>query len=190
LGLALEASDDEEGGATGRVGIPTVTAHAMEGDRNQRLASGMDGDLSKSSRASGLQPPAACEAGRPQQSAPRETSGQRPVLDFAGATAALGGRTDLLRELLGIFLQDVPERLRAARDACRNGDIETLRQMAHSIKGSAGTVRAWRLYDTARELESAARADQKERCALLLRDLEAEVKNVLAAVGEHQWPSP
>jgi HPt (histidine-containing phosphotransfer) domain-containing protein len=67
----------------------------------------------------------------------------------------LGGDETILLEIVKIFLEDTPQLLASMESAEAAGDAKTLRRLAHSLKGSAGTVGATALQASALGLEQA-----------------------------------
>lgn len=64
----------------------------------------------------------------------------------------LGG-DELLRKMIDIFLDRVPNRIKAAQDALKTMDFKTIRYEAHSIKSSAGNLGAGSLQRHAQTAE-------------------------------------
>jgi HPt (histidine-containing phosphotransfer) domain-containing protein len=58
--------------------------------------------------------------------------------------------------------------------ALRSGDISTLGDQAHAIKGASANLKALRMQQVAERLESAARAGNKEQLAMMVSELERE----------------
>jgi HPt (histidine-containing phosphotransfer) domain-containing protein len=80
-----------------------------------------------------------------------------PVLDLVALAHILevgDGGLGLLDELMGIFQQDQPPRLNKLREAVNSGDLVTIRDISHAIRGSAGTMGASRLRAAAGMLEA------------------------------------
>ncbi|MGE0445794.1 MAG: Hpt domain-containing protein [Vicinamibacterales bacterium] len=50
----------------------------------------------------------------------------------------VGGDTEVLREIVGLFLEDVPMRLAALSEALHEGDLTATYRAAHTLKGAAG----------------------------------------------------
>ena len=78
------------------------------------------------------------------------------------AVCRIGDSLDraLLREMLGYFIDENKRRLSQSTDAVQGGNRDTLRQLAHAIRGSAALIGAGRLHDIAWALEmDAARGD-------------------------------
>jgi HPt (histidine-containing phosphotransfer) domain-containing protein len=113
---------------------------------------------------------------------------ERPV-DLAVALRWLGGDRQLLRELVGIFVDDGPKRLEALRDAMTAADVQQLEQIAHSLKGSAAILGAVRLQESALALEEAAQNGFADDNAHLVPELVHEVESVIAFFADPAWPA-
>ncbi len=59
-----------------------------------------------------------------------------PPVDLAVALRQAGGDTSLLIELVGIFLEDLSARLQALHRATSTADMESVRFVAHTLRGS------------------------------------------------------
>ena len=99
----------------------------------------------------------------------------------------LGGDQGLLRELVGIFVDDGPKRLEALRAAMTAADVQQLEQVAHSLKGSAAILGAARLQESALALEEAAHDGRAESGVHLVAQLAREVEQVIAFFADPAW---
>ena len=125
--------------------IVAMTAHAMTGDRDRCLAAGMDGYMTKPFHQSLL-----FEVVE-QGSAGAST---KPVaLNRNELMERLGGDTELLAEVIDLFLSDCPKRLADIKAAVDAGDAEQLRTAAHALKGAAGTIAAASVFEASQMLE-------------------------------------
>ena len=83
-----------------------------------------------------------------------------PIIDPAAVESlrTLGGNDNgaFLREIIGIFLADTPERIAVLKQALAAGDRDGVLRAAHSIKGSAGSLGVSALHSAARRLEADA----------------------------------
>ena len=73
------------------------------------------------------------------------------------------GEPDIVADVAGVFLTDVPERLRLIREAVDRGDQGTAERLSHSLKSSAAMLGARALSRIAGEFETRARAGVVER---------------------------
>jgi histidine phosphotransfer protein HptB len=79
-----------------------------------------------------------------------------------------------LRELIGVFLSDTPERIAELRRGLETGDAPLFTRAAHSIKGSSSNLGASRLRAVAERLEHDARTAGLGALGERLGELEAE----------------
>jgi signal transduction histidine kinase/CheY-like chemotaxis protein len=112
--------------ATGYRGpIVAVTAHAMAGDRERCESAGCDGYLSKPvERAQLIGTVARFMA-----------AAQPPEPDLVSTLVDDQDMEDIVRQ----YVRDLPQRSSAILRAFQVSDVETLKRLAHQLKGSAGT---------------------------------------------------
>lgn len=84
---------------------------------------------------------------------------------------------ELVDEVMAVFVSETPERVRRLADAAKQGDMEQLVRLAHSLKGVCGTMHAEPLRELSYQVEMAARVGE----AQVAGDL---VPQVLAMLGE------
>src|ERR1039458_8576868 len=134
--------------------IIAMTANAMRGDREQCLAEGMDGYIAKPIRT----PELVAELSRfttSSQPTPPKPAAPAPegCIDWQAAWAHLEGDRDLLRELAGLFLEDLPQQMEAIRHAVNPPQAHDLERLAHRLKGSVGNFAAKPAFQAAFQLE-------------------------------------
>ena len=100
------------------------------------------------------------------------------VLDREDALARVGGDTELLAEIAGLFLAEYPGLLAELRIAISEGDAKKLERTAHALKGSVANFGAKPAVDSASALERAGRAGD----IALARGLIGGLEQVLAAL--------
>jgi two-component system sensor histidine kinase/response regulator len=93
-------------------------------------------------------------------------------LDEAVALSRVGGDVELLREVVGLFLDDYPQSLELIREAVARGDQSSLERHAHSLKGSVSTFGAQEAFEAALALEKQGRSGDLARAQDGLRRLE------------------
>ncbi len=111
------------------------------------------------------------------------------VFDQTAALARLDGDSELLWELVTLFLDDYPRLLEEINEAIVRGDSQALARAAHSLKGAVGVFAAQGAFAAALTLEQMGRTGDltqaEEAYASLERELEA-LKSAFAALKGHK----
>jgi CheY-like chemotaxis protein/HPt (histidine-containing phosphotransfer) domain-containing protein len=141
------------------VPIIAMTAHAMTGDAERYLASGMDGYVSKPIRVELLRAEIERVAGERLQGVNQEMKKTEKELttaplDMAELLARVENDLELMRDLVAVFREDFPKQLQSLRAAVENGDAKRVAASAHTLKGMLGNLAAH---------DAAARAAQLEQ---------------------------
>ena len=97
------------------------------------------------------------------------------------------GSLTLEREVLGLFLAQLPLSIEQLRFATTDRDWQIA---AHTIKGSARAVGAWRIANLALEAEKTSGVDDEDDRLRLLGALEQACEDVEAYVDEAFPPVP
>jgi two-component system, sensor histidine kinase and response regulator len=179
---AIRALEMKSGG---HIPILAMTAHAMRGDREKYIASGMDGYISKPiqpttlfgeiDRCLGLQKGRATMADNSV-----ETTEQ---VDLVSLLQRVEGDKELLAEMVQVFLEDLLNLLNTMRDALQHGDMVVLERSAHSLKGAAGNLSAKQAADAAMKLEKDAKNNDAESARESLAGVERVMKIVVPALS-------
>jgi HPt (histidine-containing phosphotransfer) domain-containing protein len=94
-----------------------------------------------------------------------------------------GDNGEFLREIVGIFFQDTPQRIAEMDQSVLAGDVVRFTRAAHSIKGSSSNLGAIALRSAAEKLEHAARLQGLSDVAGLLADVKSEFTRAQAALS-------
>ena len=196
---ATELIREREAETGAHIPIVAMTAHAMAGDRERFLASGMDEYISKpisqerlrevvrnlgegggasSGRTSPHDFPKTESA--PVTPAPPDASGL--PFDRDALLARVESDVELLRTLVGVFKADRPHRMNEIEVALRAQDPAALSAGAHTIKGALSVFGVEPARSIAEELENMGRAGSLEGADELYARLEEAVAATEAAL--------
>lgn len=93
------------------------------------------------------------------------------------------GELGLLEEMLGLFKEDTPGRILAIEHTLQTGEMTEMADVAHAVKGSAGTMGVPKVRAVAAQLEAAGRLGTSEvPPAELLVHLKATYADALVAL--------
>jgi PAS domain S-box-containing protein len=199
---ATAAIRAQETSVGGHIPIVAMTAHAMKGDRERCLEAGMDDYLAKPLQIQqlyevieNLVPDLEKEEdgrrrtedggrkSRDPRPEPRYPDAEEtPAFDRDGALSRVEGDLDLLKEVAGLFLDELPGMMAPLKDALAKRDAKTLERTAHSLKGSVGSLSAQAAFETALQMEMAGRDSDFAKAEEVLAELERETARLEGAL--------
>jgi PAS domain S-box-containing protein len=90
---------------------------------------------------------------------------------------------EVLDEAIELYLRDSPMLLAKVQAALSSGNLIHLKDAAHSLKSTSGTMGAITVYETSQQLETAAKQGDLDRAAHWLPVVEREHERVIAALS-------
>ena len=151
-----------------------MTAHALKGDRERCLASGMDDYLTKPIRPEILY--AMLDGLIPAEHTENASVPVEAIIDWDAALEQMGGSEGTLRDMIPPFIEETGELLSELREAIGQQHMAEVLRLAHTIKGTAFCFAAEPTAAAALRLEMMGRnnnlTDADEACASLEREVE------------------
>ncbi|RKQ69856.1 ATP-binding protein [Oceanibaculum indicum] len=193
LTAAIRAQEEPD---TARLPIVALTADALAGTEQQCFEAGMDGYLTKPinsaalarvleemlPQAQSLRRPKSAASEQPAPAAPKAPAADPDILSLDQLGESFGAIDAEAIAFLRRFAEDVPARLARLEAALRAGDAVAARHEAHALKGSALSIGAVRLGQTASDLQDVLDAGDMDTAELLASTLPDSAAEFSAAV--------
>ena len=188
-GMAAARQIRETDQAAGRhTPIVALTAHALKGDREKFLNNGFDAYLAKPVNYQAI-----LELLEMIHSTGSGLSDIQPSIanlkdnqdsDLINLLAKVGGDLDLVREMVEIFIDELPDRLREIESALLNNQPEKLENAAHRLKGSIGYFSVGGAFESNKTLIEMARRNNIDEAPAVFHRLKDELRHLEISLTE------
>ncbi len=180
-----------EQAGTRRIPIVAMTAHAMQGVKEECLRHGMDAYLSKPIDTQQLWQQLEALAGDPGHYSGAEVS-KRPVadktiVDFAKIRIIVDDDRQLYQDMANMYLRDAPLQLQHIRHGLATHDYAAMSRGAHLIKGMASIFFAEKTVRAADHLERSTSFSRPDDLQGLVARLDAAMTELQLALAIHRW---
>jgi HPt (histidine-containing phosphotransfer) domain-containing protein len=109
---------------------------------------------------------------------------QATPFDHEEMLERLGGDTELLDDVLVVFLEECPKMLEQVRGAVDEGDPMSVRRAAHSMKGALLNISAGPAAAEATQLELLGSEERLAESAAVLKRLQQELERLQQVLAE------
>ena len=165
---------------TATLPIIGLTAHAMEEERARCVEAGMAECVVKPIDHEALVATVLRHA-KPKADTPAARA-SAPLVDIGKLKVRYGNRAEFIRRLTSTVMTSHRGTADELRAAAASGNLERIGKLAHTVKGSAGTLDAAELKSLAARVERAAHISNAET-APLTEQLAKAVEAMLATLG-------
>lgn len=163
--------------------IIAMTAHAMHGDQQRCLDSGMDDYISKPVDVQEMVAKIEMLASRRVRSRQPEM-GVDGMLDIEDSLRRMGGDRSLLIATAEFFQDDAPGLMESLKEAIEIGDPKTAERAVHSLKGLAANFGAAPFVNIAEVMEDEAKSKNLKSVQRGLPELETQLKRLQVCLEE------
>ena len=172
-----------------RIPIIAMTAHAMKGDKDRCLNAGMDGYIAKPIQSRELIQTIHSFISAKNTAASIEEIPAvsyieiESVVDKNAILERIDGDTDILREITGLYFEEIPVLMQAVEEAISRKEDFPLERSAHTLKGMVSNFAAPLAMKAALDLEIIGREKKIEEAPAAFETLKLEIDKLSNAIA-------
>ena len=110
---------------------------------------------------------------------------QSESIDWDQALTTVGGDSEMLSELCGVYIAEAKEMVSKMRSALASGDRQLLRRSAHTLKGASMSMAATKTKEEADLLEQGCESMDEQTLGEHLSRVEDAVQAAVDAIENH-----
>lgn len=172
--------------------IIAMTAYAMVGEGDRCIKAGMDDYLSKPIRLRDLQK--TVKRWTVKLNSKIKGNGRNfknneghpsSVFDLSRIIEALGGDMDLVKKILGVFLEDTPKQIKKLQESLSSKDKNLIKDQTHSLKGAAGEIGAERFKEIVCDIELVVKGGDLGTADDLFKELKLAYRSLKKEINQY-----
>ncbi|HCE44809.1 MAG TPA: hypothetical protein DET40_14810 [Lentisphaeria bacterium] len=105
------------------------------------------------------------------------------IFDEKAALEFACGSEDTLAEMISIYLEGTGRNIEILSASIDTGDMQKAKSASHLIKGESKSLGAMKIFTGASEINDAAKAGDRERCASMMHSLRNDFKEFITHIG-------
>jgi len=173
--------------------IIAITASAIKGEHDKCIRAGMNDVLVKPFKRKDLETMLRFWSNKStnsiapntenQQEMPITQSADTPfieIFDYHELLATFLDNEDTVKNLINRFIKKIEDQYSQLMEAFNGGNIQAVRELAHSIKGASWNMTAKKLGNLARDIEYAAKDNDTEGIVRLFSPFERALQEFIA----------
>jgi len=183
----------EAGVVNKEIPIIAMTANAMQGDREKCEAVGMNDYISKPINpdilekvlSQWLEKSLYGDANKVLENKNSQENEKKQIIwDKKDALARVLNKESLFEKILVSFLEDLPKQVDGLKSAIQEKDFKKITRSAHTLKGSAGNISAYKLQEISKRVEDSAGSEDYNALKTIFVEIESARDELLKVIKE------
>lgn len=100
------------------------------------------------------------------------------IIDYSSALERVGGDASFLKELIDLYIEDFGEKFVQLQKAVEQENLDQVKEIGHSLKGSSGNLSLPSLQEASYQMEMAGKEKNIEKAKKALTLLDKEFRQL------------